>query len=317
MNDNTKRKVALFVCHDLLGLVILNSIVPAMKAMGLEPMIINTTNKRNRKFRVPTPGLVSACNVRMLEDVIIPFLEDTNETTLDCLTYRQLCRKYALTYMEVQDVNDPAFVDTLEKDAQITGGISIRFLQIFEPRIIEVFNKKGFMWNLHSGILGKYKGLLLPYRAIENGEKEYGLTLHEIAPGIDEGGIVQIGALPLDSSKPVMDLYLDTAETAINMVVNGLQALFMNPSIDVMPQPKAQNAKTYYPNPTASEFLRFMEKGVFYIDPTRTLQRIVDFFIPRSLPDNQDLSGALQTFLNANGYGSAMVTEKDRTTATG
>lgn len=40
-------RVALFVCDDLVGLLMLNSIVPMMKRIGLEPIIFYTGTYRN------------------------------------------------------------------------------------------------------------------------------------------------------------------------------------------------------------------------------------------------------------------------------
>lgn len=295
-NDNKKQKVFLFVCHDVTGLVMLNGIVPAIKKMGLEPVIINTRNNRNRKFRNPTPAIVSACNVAALENIILPFMEEKNRPEALCLTYKQLAEKYSFSYRETTDVNAPEFIQDITADPDIIGAISIRFLQVFEPSIIEAFNKKGFMWNLHSGLLGKYKGLLLPYRAIENGEQEYGLTLHQVVPGIDEGGIIAKSALPLNASKPVMDLYLDTTEKAINMVTENINKLRKEKSLNIIPQ-YAKKMTTYYSNPTAQEFIRFVERGIFYIDPDFTIQRIADTFMFPGTPDNLRLTTALKEFL--------------------
>lgn len=291
--NSRKRKVALFACHDLVGLLMLNGIVPAMKAMGLEPVLFNTRTARNKAFRVPTPPLVAMMNVGALESVILPFMEGKNGPTL---TYRQLAQKYGFAYHEIDDVNDPAFVRQITDDAEIIGGLSVRFLQVFGQEIIAAFRAKGFLWNLHSGLLGAYKGLLLPYRAIQNGEKEYGLTLHETAAGIDEGGIIAKGALPLDATRPVMDLYLDTVETAVRLVAEAFGKLCRSGTIETVPQDKGGR---YYSNPTAREFADFMEKGVFYIDPAQTIPRIASAFAGEGTKDSATLSSALHAFMGA------------------
>lgn len=50
--------------------------------------------------------------------------------------------------------------------------------------------KCGRILNLHNGPLPRYRGVSPINWALKNGEKEHGLTIHEITPGIDDGPIV-------------------------------------------------------------------------------------------------------------------------------
>lgn len=295
-NDNSPKKVALFVCHDLVGLLMLNKIVPEMKKAGLEPVIFNTGTHKNRQFKRPSPSIVAAFNVRVLESVIMPFLEKgAPGTTGPNLTYRQLAQKYAVQYREIQNVNDPTLVQEVADDGTFVGAVSVRFLQVSEKPIIETFREKDFMWNLHSGLLPGYKGLLIPYRAIENGEKEYGLTLHETVAGIDEGSILTKAALPLDPHRPVLDLYLDTVDAAADMLTT---ALFQAAEGHIPKGTPQSGANGYYSNPTDKEFSRYMERGIFYVDPDRTLRRIVDAFAWVGTAQNDSLKESVRVFLD-------------------
>lgn len=295
MNDNENQKVALFVCHELIGLLMLNKIVPAMKKIGLEPVIFNATNNRNRKTRNPAPAITAAFNVYALDKIIIPFLEnDMSDSEPPNLTYRQLAKKHELQYHEIEDPNDPMLVKQLAEDKSFVGAVSIRLLLVFDDPIIDAFHEKGFMWNLHSGLLPEYRGVLIPYRAIENGEKEYGLTLHETVAGIDEGGIVSKGALPLDPHRPVFDLYLDTVDMAANMLTTALTQVAQGSIPKGVPQ---SGTSGYYSNPTGAEFKRYMERGIFYIDPDKTTQRVVDAFAWAGTPQNDRLKEKVKVFL--------------------
>lgn len=295
MNDNKGRKVALFVCHELLGLLMLNKVVPAMKMMGLEPVIFNAKTARNRKTRYPGPPIAAALNVHLLDGVIIPFLENERHGKgLPNLTYRQLAAKHGLQYYEICDPNDPALVKRFAEDAGYVGAVSMRFMLIFSQPIIDVFRTKGFMWNLHSGLLPDYKGMLLPYRAIENGEKEYGLTLHEMTIGLDEGAIVSTGTLPLDPCRSIFDLYFDTVDTAVNMVTTALSGAAQGRPPKGTPQNGPGN---YYSNPTAEECLRYMERGITYIDPNTTLRRIADAFAGAGTARSDMLAENIRLFL--------------------
>jgi len=289
------KKIALYVCNDLVGLLMLNKIVPEMKRLGLAPVIFNTGTHNNKKFKHPSPFIVSAFNVRALERVIMPFLEKTGSGAAGPnLSYKQLAKKYDLYYRDIKDVNDPAIAEEIVADADFIGAVSVRMLQVFDSKMIETFSQKGFMWNLHSGLLPDYKGLLTPYRAIENGATAYGLTLHEMAAEIDEGGIVAKGALPLDRQRPVLDLYLDTVAVAGQMMSEALTRVAKG---DIPAATEQLKPGAYYSNPTADEFKSYIEKGIFYVDPERTLQRIVDSFAWTGTVQNKALKEDMRGFL--------------------
>jgi hypothetical protein len=285
------KKVALFVCHDLVGLLMLNGIVAQMHAIGLSPVIFNTTTHRNKNFKVPSPRLVAAFNVSVLEGVVLPFLEKDGGRILSC---KQLAQKFGGEYHEVSDINAAEVVQKITTDPEIIGAISMRFLQVFTPETIAAINSNGFLWNLHSGLLPDYKGLLLPYRAIENGEKNYGVTLHETAAGIDEGAILDTAALPLDKSKPVMELYMDTVDAAVGITVKALDAARQG---FALPKARQSGGGKYYSNPTEQEFASFVQKGFVYVDPLTTIKRISDAFTSAGTFENERLTAAIHSFI--------------------
>lgn len=276
------QKVALFVCYDLSGLLTLNGLVPQMKKMGLEPVIFNTTDHRNRKFKVPTPAAVSFFNAGLLRDNVIPFLEGQSLMDAPNYTFRQLAQIHDLEYHEIEDVNSPELAAQIINDPDMIGGISERFLQIFGREIINVFREKGFIWNLHGGLLPDYKGLLTTYQAIANGEKEYGVTLHDMTREIDAGGMIAHASLPLDISKPVLDLYLDLVPDSIKLIMENLAHFQENGFVPSIAQPPSND--DYYTNPTTQEFRKAAQNGTIYADTISLPDTLTGLF---SLPETQ------------------------------
>jgi len=84
-------------------------------------------------------------------------------------------------------------------------GISIRYNKIIEKEVIDKF-KFGIV-NTHGGILPPYRGTYCNIHAILNGEKEYGVTLHYISKGIDDGDIIDIIKEPINDDETGFDLY--------------------------------------------------------------------------------------------------------------
>lgn len=297
MESSAKEKVAVFVCNDLMGLLILNRIVPSMKEIGYEPVVFNTGLNRNRDYKVPTPPVVAFFNAALPTEVIIPTLESQPVTKAPNYTFRQLADLHNVEYREIEDVNDPALINEIAGDEQYKGGIAARFLQVFEREIIGVFHEKGFLWNLHSGLLPYYKGLLTPYRAIMNGEKTYGMTIHDLTCGIDEGDIILKGELPLDRSKPVLDLYLDTVSIGADLILKGLATYKKDGIVPCLPQ-TGMPKQGYYTNPTSEEFRTFAANGIIYADPQNAVERLTDLFGFKDTALHASLQQRLQESIN-------------------
>jgi methionyl-tRNA formyltransferase len=68
------------------------------------------------------------------------------------------------------------------------------------------------LFNIHFSALPRYRGVFTSIWPILNGERESGVTLHRIDPGVDSGAIVAQRIFPLSSqttSRDLYDLYLD------------------------------------------------------------------------------------------------------------
>lgn len=281
-----QNKVALFVCNDLVGLLFLNAAVPRMIELGFEPVIFNTGDHKNRKFKIPSPEDVSFYNVELLRDTIIPFAENANPQNAPNLTFRQLALKHGLEHHRITDVNDPEFIASIIDDERIVGGVAARFLQVFDQETISVFNEKGFLWNIHSGLLPAYGGLLTPPRAIVNGETVYGMTAHEMVPQIDKGAIIGKAPLPLDPNKPVLELYMDTVASGVDMFIGALAEYKANGYVRATPQPRTDYP--CYTNPTQEEKDRFARHKIIYADPMRTVSALTSLFTEVGSPESHE-----------------------------
>jgi phosphoribosylglycinamide formyltransferase-1 len=75
------------------------------------------------------------------------------------------------------------------------------FLRLFTPWFIERW--RGRMLNVHPALLPSYKGLRTHERALADGVKIHGCTVHFVVPEMDEGPIVAQAAVPvLDADTP-------------------------------------------------------------------------------------------------------------------
>ncbi len=72
-------------------------------------------------------------------------------------------------------------------------------MSVFYDRIIrrDFIDACGRILNLHNSPLPRYRGVRSIHWALKNGEREHGVTIHEITPGVDDGPIVSQVRYPL------------------------------------------------------------------------------------------------------------------------
>ncbi len=75
------------------------------------------------------------------------------------------------------------------------------FMRILTPRLVEQWPDK--IINIHPSLLPNYKGLNTHQRAIKDGKKEAGCTVHFVTPDLDSGPIIAQRRVPvLDNDTP-------------------------------------------------------------------------------------------------------------------
>ena len=91
-----------------------------------------------------------------------------------------------------QEHQVPAIASGHYKDlGEHLDGIDLA-ISVFYDKIIRAWfiERCGRILNLHNGPLPRYRGVSPINWALKNNEREHGVTLHEITPGIDDGPIV-------------------------------------------------------------------------------------------------------------------------------
>jgi phosphoribosylglycinamide formyltransferase-1 len=92
------------------------------------------------------------------------------------------------------------------------------FMRLFSPWFIGQW--RGRLLNIHPALLPSYRGLHTHERALADGVKIHGCTVHFVVPEMDEGPIVAQAAVPV--------LDTDTAETLGARVLAQEHAIYPN-----------------------------------------------------------------------------------------
>ena len=85
-------------------------------------------------------------------------------------------------------------IDDLHPDLIVLAGymriLSTAFIQHFHPHIL----------NVHPSLLPRYQGLRTHQRALDNGDREHGVSIHIVTPELDSGPVILQGRFAIDPS---------------------------------------------------------------------------------------------------------------------
>ncbi|MCX2723132.1 phosphoribosylglycinamide formyltransferase [Roseibium salinum] len=92
-------------------------------------------------------------------------------------------------------------IDTVLKEHKIELVALAGFMRILTPLLVNAWS--GRMINIHPALLPCFRGLATHERALEEGVKLHGATVHYVSAEMDDGPIIIQGAVPvLDSDTP-------------------------------------------------------------------------------------------------------------------
>lgn len=161
--------------------------------------------------------------------LIVPVIPEPNWTT----SISEWAAKNKIPIVKSGHYKDIPF------DIKIDLAISVTYDKIIKKSFIDRCNR---ILNIHNSPLPKYRGVSPINWALKNNEKDHGVTIHEITPGIDDGpiwGQVKFPIYPkVDEVKDVYRRCLDFGWTLFKTVM---------PLINQITPTQQKNSKaTYY-----------------------------------------------------------------------
>ena len=257
--------IGFFVGSDIMSQVMMNELVPQLLAKEHRPFVFHPSDNTNRKARPLALEELIFFERRIVHEVIYPFL-DSNELPngIKLQSMEGLGKKYEIPVQNISSVNDCDFLDYLRRE-KMSGGVSLRCYQKFNEPIIDFFKNEGkFLVNLHPGILPKYRGVMTTIRAMANGEREHGYSLHYITKKWDAGPIISISLASLDCSRPM----LSNNEAAHHIGVNAVLDFVNKVERDELISETAQDEfkKGYFSFPSAHDLEEYTKQGLRFFD---------------------------------------------------
>ena len=133
--------------------------------------------------------------------------------------------------------------------------ISIAGNEIFKKPLIELA-PLGCL-NLHTGLLPKYRGLMPTFWALKNNEKEIGVSVFYVDPGIDSGPIIVQRKIPANN-RAQSDLIKKTKKVGMDCIIEALENIANN-SVTIQSNDDSQS--TYFGFPTRDDVRAFKKSG--------------------------------------------------------
>ncbi|MDB5406333.1 MAG: methionyl-tRNA formyltransferase [Rhodospirillales bacterium] len=104
--------------------------------------------------------------------------------------------------------------------------------------------------NIHASLLPRWRGAAPIQRAILAGDAESGVTIMQMAAGLDTGPMLLAGRVPLDADTTATTLHETLAELGARLVVEALAGLAAG---QIAPQPQSEEGVTYAAKLTREE----------------------------------------------------------------
>ncbi|WP_202814219.1 formyltransferase family protein, partial [Legionella shakespearei] len=183
-----------------------------------------------------------------------PLVEDAM-----CVSPYHLSRLHHVSWKVVNNLNTPSFLDEI-KSEEFHGALSVRFLKIFKPDFIGLFQDK-FLWNLHAGALPQFRGVMPLFRTMNQGLPQTTLTLHQIDKGIDTGSVVTSMSFSRDNSLSLLESTCVNAIKGAEMVLDTLEKRVQG-TLELNPQPVSIGTYPYNTYPTHEEIVGFKNSGL-------------------------------------------------------
>ena len=126
--------------------------------------------------------------------------------------------------------------------------LSVNYLYLIEEDLIGLPTKVAI--NVHGSLLPKYRGRTPHVWAIINGEREAGITAHQLTREMDAGGILAQRTVPIGPEMTGAEL-LAAYNTAYPVLIAELLERVQNDRVVVTPQDHSQ--ATYFPKRTPAD----------------------------------------------------------------
>jgi methionyl-tRNA formyltransferase len=160
-----------------------------------------------------------------------------------------------IPFLRIQDPNSPEFLERLIA-MQIDLIVSLSAPCKFNEELLTL-PRHGCI-NLHCSLLPRYAGLLPSFWVLFHGEHDTGATVHYMAGGIDDGGILGQTRIPIEPGMSMFDVIQKTKAAGGDLVLTAIRNI---QSGNAEATANDLSARTYFSWPTVEQMKEYRKRG--------------------------------------------------------
>ncbi len=136
---------------------------------------------------------------------------------------KQKALELGLEVLQPDDINDSDVEDML-KSLNPDFIVVVAYGQILKQNILDI--PKYGCYNIHASLLPKYRGAAPINWVILNGEEKTGVTIMEMAKGLDTGDIISSSSIKIKDEDTTEDIHDELSILGSQLIVNTLEDIF-------------------------------------------------------------------------------------------
>ncbi len=179
------------------------------------------------EFALPTLRNLASSGHEIVEVITQPAKQAGRGKRVKRMPVHVLAHELGLTVREVEDVNDPSFIEHT-RSLSIDLGVVIAFGQFLRDGFLDAI--KFGCFNLHASLLPKYRGAAPINWAIVNGEAKSGVTVFKIVRSMDAGPILTTRWTYIKPEETAAELHdrlagvgVDAVQAALELYADGTE----------------------------------------------------------------------------------------------
>jgi methionyl-tRNA formyltransferase len=244
--------------NDLAGVLALNALRPIFE--GHEAMLL-LSNEATPRSDAPELKEFSYFMSELPSQRIFPLIERRDKPSEGALlTATEIAKRHGIpTRMVTRGISESVVQDVIDFVPDLI--LSMRFTAIFKEPLLSL--PRWGIYNIHSGALPGYGGMMTTLRVVSNGEEMTGCTLHRVDAGIDTGPIVGVRYLGIRPDKSLLWHICHLYPLCVPLFEEVLACIGRGEEVETTAQDSKQ--RRYYGAPGRDEIDEFISRGNHFV----------------------------------------------------
>ncbi|MGH3566289.1 MAG: methionyl-tRNA formyltransferase [Pseudonocardia sp.] len=158
------------------------------------------------------------------------------------VTVASVARELSVPVLPADLVTDPRFADDLRREG-VDVLLNVHSLHLVDAAVLAAPRVGCF--NLHPGPLPEYAGMNVASWALYNGETSHGVTVHWMAPRVDDGPVAFRDSFPITDTDTALSVSITCVGRGLSLIQALLAGLAADP-VEIPAMDQDRRARRYF-----------------------------------------------------------------------